>query len=171
MMLELLSVISLNWPAAICILLGFALVIVEMFVPGFGAPGITGLALLLVGVVLASNSVLEAVLLVTIIVILLCLILSLFLRSASKGRLAKTPLVLSDAANKKEGYSSAEDLSYFLGRKGVAVTPLRPAGVADFDGVKLDVVADGEFVSKETPLVITKVEGSRIVVAPVNERS
>lgn len=153
---ELLSIISLNWPSAICILIGFGLVIVEMFVPGFGVPGITGLALLLVGVVLAANSVLEAILLAIIIVVLLCLILSLSLRSASKGRLAKTPLVLSDSATKEEGYSSAEDMSYFLGRQGVAQTPLRPAGMADFDGVRLDVVSDGEFVPKGTKLVITK---------------
>ena len=164
-MVELLSVISLNWPAAICILIGFGLVVVELFVPGFGAPGITGIALLLLGVVLAANSILEAVLLVIIIVILLCLVLSLFLRSASKGRLAKTPLVLSNAATKKDGYSSAEDMSFFLGREGVALTALRPSGVADFDGVKLDVVSDGEFVNKSTSVVITKVEGSRIVVA------
>ena len=111
-------------------MIGFGLVIVEMFVPGFGVPGITGLALLLVGVVLAANSVLEAILLAIIIVVLLCLILSLSLRSASKGRLAKTPLVLLDSATKEEGYSSAEDMSYFLGRQGVAQTPLRPAGVA-----------------------------------------
>lgn len=163
-MQELLSIISLNWPSAICILIGFGLVVLELFLPGFGVPGISGIALLLAGVVLAANSILEAVLLVIIIVLLLCLVLSLFLRSASKGRLAKTPLVLSDAAKKEAGYSSAEDLSYFLGREGVALTPLRPSGVADFDGVRLDVVSDGEFIAKSTHLVIDKVEGSRIVV-------
>ena len=141
---ELLSIISLNWPSAICILIGF-------------------------GLVIAANSVLEAILLAIIIVVLLCLILSLSLRSASKGRLAKTPLVLSDSATKEEGYSSAEDMSYFLGRQGVAQTPLRPAGMADFDGVRLDVVSDGEFVPKGTKLVITKVEGSRIVVSQCAE--
>ncbi len=170
-MQELLSIISLNWPSALCILLGFGLVVLELFVPGFGFPGIAGIALLLLGVVLAANSVLEAVLLVIIIVLLLCLILSLFLRSASKGRLAKTPLVLSAAARKEAGYSSAEDLSSFLGRTGVAVTRLRPSGVADFDGVRLDVVSDGEFIDKGTPLVISKVEGNRIVVVAREEKA
>ena len=47
--MELLEIISLNWPAAICLLAGFILVTIELFTPGFGVPGISGLALLLIG--------------------------------------------------------------------------------------------------------------------------
>ena len=46
--MELLEIISLNWPAALCLIAGFVLVTVEMFTPGFGVPGISGLALLLI---------------------------------------------------------------------------------------------------------------------------
>ena len=49
--MELLEIISLNWPAAICLLAGFILVTIELFTPGFGVPGISGLALLLIGLV------------------------------------------------------------------------------------------------------------------------
>ena len=53
----------------------------------------------------------------------------------------------------------------------MAVTRLRPSGVADFDGVRLDVVSDGEFIDKGTPLVISKVEGNRIVVVAREEKA
>lgn len=163
-MAELLSVISLNWPAAICLIVGFGLVVVELFVPGFGAPGITGISLLILGIILAADTLLEAVLLLVIIVIALCLVLSISLRSASKGRLSKTPLVLNSSTAKQDGFTSGSDMSYFLGREGVVSSTLRPAGTADFDGVKLDVVSDGEFLNKGQTVKITQVTGNRILV-------
>ena len=67
--MELLEIISPNWPAAICLLAGFILVTIELFTPGFGVPGISGLALLLIGVVVAwLDSLLEGILLTIIIV-------------------------------------------------------------------------------------------------------
>lgn len=166
-MTELFEIISLNWPAAICLLLGFALVVVELFVSGFGVPGIAGIGLLIAGVVLAADSLAEGLLLTVVIVVLLCLLLSVSLRSASKGRLSKTPLILSNSTAKEDGFTSASDMSYFLGREGVATTNLRPAGSGDFDGVRLDIVTMGEFIDKGERISIAQVEGNRIVVKRV----
>ncbi|MDR2515040.1 MAG: hypothetical protein LBD02_07545 [Christensenellaceae bacterium] len=163
-MADLLGVISLNWPAAICLLAGFALVTVEVFLPGFGAPGITGLALLLAGIVVAADSLLEAVWLLIIVIALVCLLLFVVLRSALKGKLAQSPLVLQSALSKDAGFSSAQDFSRFLGREGLALTPLRPAGSAGFEEGRLDVVTEGEFIAKGQKVLVAKVEGARIVV-------
>ena len=40
-------------------------------------------------------------------------------------------------------------MEVFLGKEGVTTTVLRPAGMAEFDGVKLNVVADGEYIPKD----------------------
>ena len=162
--MELLDIISLNWPAAVCLIAGFALVLVELFTPGFGVPGVAGLALLLVGVIVAADSLLEGILLTIIIVLLLCLLFTLGMRSASKGMLAKSPLILKDRTDKQDGFTSGEDLKYFLGREGVVTTMLRPVGRADFDGVKLDVLTEGEFVDVGAHVRVVRVEGCRIVV-------
>ena len=37
---------------------------------------------------------------------------------------------------------------------GTAATVLRPSGVAEFDGVRLDVVTEGEFLSPGTPVQV-----------------
>ncbi|WML34888.1 NfeD family protein [Clostridium sp. OS1-26] len=47
---------------------------------------------------------------------------------------------------------------------GTTLTILRPAGIADVNGIKLDVVSEGEFISKDRKIEIIKVEGRRIVV-------
>ena len=56
-------------------------------------------------------------------------------------------------------------------RSSVAASLLRPAGIADIDGVKLDVVTQGEFIAKGTQIRVIKVEGRRIVVEAVRDEA
>lgn len=46
----------------------------------------------------------------------------------------------------------------------MTTTVLRPAGMAEFDGVKLNVVADGEYIPKDARVRVDHVEGARVVV-------
>lgn len=159
--LDFLTSIQL-WQAIILVA-GLLLVVVEMFHPGFGAPGIMGAVLIVLAVVLIANTFLEALILIIIVLAVLGVALSLVLQSATKGRLAKT-LILNDSLKKESGFIGTEDLEYFLGKEGVTQSVLRPAGTADFDGVKLDVVSEGGFIPKDSTVRIIKVEGRRIVV-------
>ena len=148
-------------PAIVLLILGFALVVLEMYLPGFGAPGILGFILLVAGVIAMKPTPLQALLICVIIIILLCIALSIFIHSASKGRLANSKLVLKEVATRPE---SENELKYFVGKTGTAETPLRPAGIAVFDGVKLNVVSEGAFVEASRPVTVERVEGNRIVV-------
>ncbi len=96
-----------------------------------------------------------------VIIILLCIALSIFIHSASKGRLSNSRLVLKEVATRPE---NENELRYFIGKTGTTTTPLRPAGIAEFDGVKLNVVSEGEFVEAQRPVTVERVEGNRIVV-------
>lgn len=158
---------NVSWIAALCFLIGLILVVVEMHIPGFGASGIGGGALLIIGIVLTAKSLLDAFILILLVLLLLGLAMTVVLQSAAKGKLNKS-LVLSHSLNKESGYIGTEDLEYFVGKEGKAITVLRPAGTADFDGVRLDVVSEGEFIQKGTEVLITSVQGRRIVVKPKN---
>ena len=61
-------------------------------------------------------------------------------------------------------------MKVFLGREGTTVTVLRPTGMAEFDGVKLNVVSDGEFIAQGKAIRVQSVEGNRIVVAELREK-
>jgi membrane-bound serine protease (ClpP class) len=54
-----------------------------------------------------------------------------------------------------------------IGRYGRALSDLRPSGVADIEGERVDVVADGEFISVGSSLEVVRVEGRRVVVKSV----
>ena len=156
------ELILTNLPAIICLVVGFALVVVEMYIPGFGLPGISGLILLVVGVALKANSAVEALVMAIIIIALLCVALSISIHSVSKGKLANSKLVLHEVAT--QNTLGDTDLSYFVGHTGVTRTVLRPAGIGEFDGVKLNVVSDGEFIPEGASVKVERVEGNRIVV-------
>ncbi len=63
------------------------------------------------------------------------------------------------------GYTSSPDGDRLqLGRTGTALSPLRPAGVADIEGARVDVVSEGWFIDAGAPIEVTRVDGNRIVV-------
>ena len=157
-----------NIPVLLMMLVGVILLVVEMYVPGFGLPGISGIALLALGFILLGPTLAQGLLLFAILAAILCVALSICLYSASKGRLSKSKLVLNDVAVPASA-AAENDLNYFIGREGVTHTALRPAGIGEFDGVKLNVVSDGEFIAKDRPIRVQSVEGNRIVVRDILE--
>ena len=64
----------------------------------------------------------------------------------------------------EEDYRSSEDLSALLGPTGKTLTVLRPAGMAELGGRKVDVVTRGEFLDKDSFVEVVEAAGGRIVV-------
>ncbi|MBQ4085977.1 MAG: hypothetical protein IJC54_05345 [Clostridia bacterium] len=152
-----------NLPAVLLLVVGFILVVIEMYIPGFGVPGITGIACLIAGVIIKASSALEALIMAIVIIALLCIALSISIHSVSKGRLAKSKLVLHETAT-DAAVIGENDLKYYLHKTGETTTVLRPAGMGEFDGVKLNIVSDGEFIAAGEKVQVIAVEGNRIVV-------
>jgi membrane-bound serine protease (ClpP class) len=74
-------------------------------------------------------------------------------------------LVLEAEMGAEQGYTSPpESDRRQFGRTGTALSPLRPAGVADIDGVRVDVVSEGDFIEAGAAIEVTRVEGNRVVV-------
>ena len=156
------AIIALNFLWLILLIIGFVLAVVEMYVPGFGFPGIAGGVCLLGGIALYAKDDIVAWLVMTVIVVsLLGIALSISIRSATKGRISRSKLVLNEVSVSDV---TENDLSYYVGKTGRAATVLRPAGMGEFDGVKLNVQSDGEFIAEGDALIVARVEGNRIFV-------
>ena len=115
----------------ILFVVGLLLLIVEMFLPGFGIAGGSGVVLLVIAIVLTAKNATQAAVMVLILLALIALVLFVILRSAKKGKLSKT-LILNSAARSTEGYRATADLSDLLGNVGVALTVLRPPWTGEF---------------------------------------
>ncbi len=161
----------LGWsiPALACLIAGLALIICEMFMPGFSLPGILGTIALIFAVIFrAQEGPVEAVI-ITIALILVFLLIAGFIifRSLKKGKLSHSPIVLNDSITENATASSTVDMQSFVGKEGICLNTLRPSGNADFDGIKLDVLSEGEFIKAGTKVRIVRVEGLKILVKEV----
>ena len=167
--IAMLEFIALNFPIVICFIIGVVLMVLEAFMPGFGIAGISGIVVEIIAVTLTwlNHGPVAALGMLLVILSVIAIAISMSLRSATNGRLSKSRIILRDTESNEAGYRSAEDMEVFLGRDGKAITVLRPTGIAEFDGVRLNVVSEGEFIAMGTAVRIVRIEGSRILVRPV----
>ncbi len=151
-------------PMLLCLLLGAGLMLVEVFLPGFGLPGISGIALIGAGIVIAwmNSGALPAIATLLVVIALLAAIISWALRRICQGG-SHARIFLSE----KDDLHSKSDMQVLVGRKGTTTSVLRPAGIGDFDGVRLNVVTEGGFIERDMPIEIVSVDGARIVVRPL----
>jgi len=161
-----------GWEELLIAGVGLFLLVLELFViPGFGLAGILGLLALLSALVMStlgagshSEVVIWAVVRMGFSIILAIVLSVLFLKFLPKLPVGRK-LVLSTELPASEGYASAPSTDYqWLGRTGRAHSALRPAGIADIEGHRLDVVSDGEFIDAGESIRVMHVDGNRIVV-------
>jgi membrane-bound serine protease (ClpP class) len=80
-------------------------------------------------------------------------------------RAAWQRLVLKTDIDTAGGYVAPKaDLKELVGKQGIALTPLRPAGSAQIEGQRVDVVTEGDFIEKGSSIKVVKVEGWRVIV-------
>ncbi|MBR1729888.1 MAG: hypothetical protein IJ728_10240 [Selenomonadaceae bacterium] len=73
-------------------------------------------------------------------------------------------LVLGERLRNRDGYTGSIDKSDLVGAIAVCSTDLHPAGTVIVEGEPIDVVTEGDFVTKGDIVKVIKVEGSRVVV-------
>ena len=165
-----------GWIGVILALAGITLLLLETNVfPGQGIWAIGGLLLLFLGMFasLGGSSHLALALPVSSVLTIVSLIAffaylpkttlwkSIGIEIQQRGTLTVSPMHLSPvvAANVP---IDAPVMDY-VGRVGTALTPLRPVGMAQFGGGNVPVVTEGEFLESGARIVVTQVDGDRIV--------
>ena len=152
-------------PILLCLVLGAGLIIAELFMPGFGLPGVAGLVLIASGIaaIWLESGALVAIATLLVVIALLAVCISCVMRSACNGEGSR--VFLKD----KEELRTREDMKVLVGRRGRTASVLRPSGIGDFDGVRLNVVTEGSFIERDMPIEIVSVDGARIVVRASQE--
>ena len=139
---------------------GVLLLLAEiLLIPGFGIAGIGGIAAILASIYFTFGG--QTLYVISVAVILVAVGLFLAFRFLPRTRTGRA-LVLESAIAAEA--PPEEKLRPLVGAIGRAITPLRPAGVAQFGERKVDVVAEGEFIEKGSTVRVVRVEGARVVV-------
>ncbi len=142
---------------------GILLLLAELFLPGLVC-GILGTIMLIASMVLSVKAAPEFAL--AIIIGESALALAIFVfglwfvpRFGARWGYAHTKNMDADA-----GYVNVPENPALIGRTGTVATFLRPAGIAEIDGERLDVVTTGDFIEAGVAVRVIAVEGNRIVV-------
>jgi len=167
-----------SWEIVLFVI-GVILLLLEIFViPGFGVAGVSGLTLIVVslGVGMIGNiglsfpagaAITRAVWTLASTMIIL-LFGGYFLARYLPRSHRMSQLILAPEMRSSLGFTSADSRTDLVGDTGHALTTLRPAGSADINGQRLDVITSGEFIEAGKSVRIVNVKGSRIEVREVS---
>jgi membrane-bound serine protease (ClpP class) len=165
--MEMEALFGAYWiPCLIFSILGIALLVVEMFLPGFGITGSLGI-LSLIGVCVVqfmTNKPLVAVLVTAVLGLIIVIMVILFMRSLKNGLLFRSPIVLKDKIEADAVKLSTGSLEELIGKSGIAETPLRPSGIALIGGKRYSVETEATFIEKGSEITVLSVDGTKITV-------
>ena len=168
-------------PEMLLLVVGIVLLVLEIFViPGFGLAGISGILLIFISLALAMVEhypgtpgipvppmpQVDGMMMTLGWSVLLTFVFAIALAKLLPHTSVFDRLAVAATVEGKVELRSADAGELGIGRRGVAITDLRPAGKAEFGEKRLDVVTEGDFVAEGQPVLISKVHGNRIVVDP-----
>lgn len=188
--LSSLSLEIANWLELILLLVGLAIILIELFVlPTFGILGIIGLIFFgmgLFGMMLpglgsidfefntatfnaAGEAFMKKLAWLSGTLVLTCVIIAGLARYMTPSFAKFSRLVLN--GNEQNGYIAGEnpDALPQPGAKGEVVSTLRPAGKVIINDVLYDAMSNGEFIEKGTSIVVDHLDGSVIIVVNAEE--
>jgi membrane-bound ClpP family serine protease len=150
------------------LLIGLALVILDGKLIQDGTTAGIGVLMMLVGLVLPTGDFLTGSL------VGIMWILGLMAGFLSLKILPRRPVwdkvVLKDSLTRERGYSSVNArFLELIDREGETLTDLRPSGVISVDGERFSCTSGGAWVKKGTRVRVISVDGTRILVEPLQE--
>ncbi|MBU4562439.1 ATP-dependent Clp protease proteolytic subunit [bacterium] len=153
----------------ILFVIGLLLLLAEIFfIPGFGLAGISGIAAILASIFLTFGNIIQATYSILIALGISVIGFFLLIKYIPSTRTWRK-FVLSTEQKKELGYTvGTKDLKRLIGGKGISITPLRPSGIVEVNGKKLDALTRGEYVDSNTKIKVISIEGNKIVVEAVD---
>jgi membrane-bound ClpP family serine protease len=174
---------SATWLEVMLFVVGVLFLLLELFVlPGFGIFGLGGGVMILVSLVLASQTMflpqtetqlieLRRSLIIVTSAALATVVAAIALRHYLPHAPIFRTLLLNPTPEEDlvdlDYRETVVDYTHLIGQQGVATTNLMPAGKADFNGQLVDVIAEGLPIDRGQAIVVTKARGSRVLVRVV----
>jgi membrane-bound serine protease (ClpP class) len=154
-----------SWVGALLMTIGIALLLLETHLwPGRGLPAFIGLGLLFAGMFqsLGGGGNISYALPVSLTLTTITLI-------GFFAYLPKSPVwkQLSREMRARHNATPLASSGQFMGKSGKTQTSLRPYGVVEIDGYSVSVLTEGDFLEPGISVIVTQIDGDRIVVEAV----
>ena len=158
---------GMSWIPALVLSLGLLFLIVEVFIPGFGFFGVTGILLLIAGIIVRIVDGLNIVQSLTLILLVLGVLIIAFLlmvNSARHGLLGRTGLFETKSSIRQDYDKVDKNLSKLVGQSGRAVGVLNLGGKAKIKGKIYDVVSVNSYIEDGAHIKVVEIRDNTIMV-------
>lgn len=147
--------------AVILMIAAILFAITEMFFPGFGFFGITSIVLFAISSILFILNVWWGIFVVFAVALLLFAILLYAIKAAKKSD------DFFHRESLKEDEQSVKLPENYIGKEGVATTPLKPFGFANIEGKIMEVCSEGgKYVETGEKITVIGISDNNVVVRP-----
>ena len=148
----------------------FVCIALELAAPGAGIFGVVGVLLLFGSLFYMLGATVDAVYILAGGTVLALVLFYGIGKKLPQSRLL-SKIMLKNRSTKEKGYTSHEDKSSYLYKRGKTITDLKPSGFVRIDGKRVEAKAAGsEYIPRDTAIRVVKTVGYCITVEPVPKR-
>ena len=149
----------------------FLCIALELMSPGVGIFGVIGVMLLFGSLFFMLGATIDAVYILAGGTVLAVILFYGMGKRLPKSRLL-SKVTLRTRSTQEKGYTSHEDKSQYLYKRGRTITDLKPSGFVRIDGKRVEAKAAGsEYINRDTDIRVINVTGYCITVEPVPKRN
>ncbi|MBA7697074.1 hypothetical protein ES703_105732 [subsurface metagenome] len=163
----------MGWWLVFAIFLYFAcavLIIAEVFVPSGGLISLCALACLIGGaVIFFQHSVTAGWIGVGIAAVMIPTALVIAYKMFPKTRFGRSVTLTPSERQQGDAIPDTSELKEMLGEVGVVLTPLRPVGMCDFSGQRVECVAEGGYIDKDKKVKVIDVQSTQLTVRMIED--
>ncbi len=141
------------------------LIVAEVFIPSAGLLSLCALACVAGGMVIFfRHSVLAGWIGVFAALIMVPSLLALAYRILPRTRFGRQVILAPPVRARGDAIADTSELEQLIGRTGRVLTTMRPVGMCDFDGRRVECVAEQGYLQKDNAVKVIHVEGTQVTV-------
>jgi membrane-bound ClpP family serine protease len=146
------------------------LIIAEVFVPSGGLISLCALACLIGGAFIFFNyNTTVGWIGLGVAVVMIPTLLVFAYKIFPKTRFGKSVTLSPVERQQGDAIPDTSKLKELLGKVGIVITPMRPVGMCDFEGQRVECVAESGYVEKGKKVKVINVESTQLTVRTIEE--
>ncbi len=157
---------EMTWIPAVLLCVGAIFIIAEVFIPGFGFFGISGITLIVAGIIVRicyGLNVLQSILLILTVLgfFIICFILMII---GAKSGLISSNLFETNSTLSTDYNKTSKEMKKLVGKLGKAVTQLNLGGKAKINGKIYDVQSINSYIEEGARIKVVEIKDNMVMV-------
>lgn len=152
-----------EWWAIALFVLGAMALFIELIIPGFGVFGISGIIMCILGLLFSAESIGEFAFQAGFALVVCIILVPIFIKVFGKLKIFDR-IANKEEQNVSDGYVINQASDDIIGKEALVVTELRPIGIVELEGKRMDAFSNEGYIAKGVKVEVTGKKSSSVVV-------